>query len=182
MGATNLTGLNVVGTIETTGALTVGGAVTQTGTANFTAETNHAGGIASAGAVAITGGTSLAATNISGITNALGAAVFAGTVGVTGTSNFTAVTNHLGGIVTAGGFTGTTISGSSANFSGIINSTVATTGLELASTANVYIGGNRVVSAQQANIAWVNSDAPNNNTRINAIISALEAHGLLAAL
>ena len=44
------------------------------------------------------------------------------------------------------------------------------------------VAGEQVLGTQQANIAFVNNDAPNNSARINSIITALEAHGLIAAV
>lgn len=49
-------------------------------------------------------------------------------------------------------------------------------------TTAFKVGGTQVVNAQLANIAFVNADLANTVTRVNAIITALETHGLIAAL
>jgi hypothetical protein len=105
-----------------------------------------------------------------------------------GASNSIVQTNFESGVTTNSVTTSELVVNGDTNFQGGIiniictNVVQCTPSFNLAAAANYTIGGTRVVTAQQANIAWVNSDAPNNNTRINAIISALEAHGLLAEL
>jgi len=59
---------------------------------------------------------------------------------------------------------------------------MGTTNFDIVDASAIAVSGTNVITAvgSAASVAWVNSDAPNNNARLNAIVSELTNIGLLA--